>query len=113
MLVRTILAQDEMLMMSDIEYLIKLTQRQGIVPVISLVTVRNDRERYSSKVDELNQAIVDLCNEEGVGYIEHQNINYRHLNESGIHIHHKHTSIFSNNFVNFFNYLVNSDFILG
>ena len=63
-------------------------------------------------MNQLNQAIVDLCNEEGIGYIEHQNINSQHLNESGIHIHPKYTSVFSGNFSNYFNYLVNNDFIL-
>ena len=94
----------------EIEYLIKLTQRQGILPVLSLITKRTDK--YGGKVDELNQVIVDLCNRHGVGYIEHANIQACHLNESGLHIDVKHTHLFSANFANYFNSLVNNDFIL-
>ena len=94
----------------ELSYLLRLTQRQGIVPVMSLLTRRTDK--CSDKVYHLNQVIVDLCNELGVGYIEHQNINENHLNEGGLHIASECTHIFSNNFVNYFDSLVRNEFIL-
>ena len=95
---------------ADLNYMIKLTQDSGIVPVLSLVTQRSDK--FSSKVYQLNQMIVELCNDLGVGYIEHQNINSTHLNESGLHIAAKYTYLFSDNFARYFNSLINNDFIL-
>ena len=56
----------------DMEILINLIQRQGIVPIISLVTQRSDK--HASKVDVVNKRLIRLCNHHGVGYIEHPNI---------------------------------------
>ena len=94
----------------EMKRLIRLTQEQGIVPVISLVTKRTDR--YASKVAELNNLLIDLCNDMCAGYIEHNNINTEHLNASGLHIDYSHTHLFGRNFTNYFNFLVENDFCL-
>ena len=96
--------------MDELENLVKLTQRQGIVPVISLVTERTDK--FSSKVNQLNELIIQLCNDMGVGYIEHRNINSTHLNGSGLHIEYTYTHLFSKKFVNYFDFLLENDFCL-
>ena len=99
---------DEILI--DMENLVDLIQRQGIVPVISLLTQRADK--YDSKVEIVNKRLVILCNHLGVGYIDHINITKDCLNTGGLHIAREHTSLFSNNFVNFFNYLTQNHFCI-
>ena len=92
------------------EQLVQLIQRQGIVPVISLLTQRGDK--YASKVEIINKRIIILCNNLGVGYIDHQNITKDHLNMGGLHIAREYTSLFSDNYVNFFNYLTQNNFCI-
>ena len=94
----------------DMENLVDLIQRHGIVPVISLLTQRSDK--YSSKVEIVNKRLIILCNHQGVGYIDHENITKNHLNIGGLHIAREHTSLFSNNFVNYFNYLTQNNFCI-
>lgn len=94
----------------DMENLIMLIQRQGIVPVFSLVTRRADK--YSSKVDIINNRLIQLCNHHGVGYIEHQNITKNHLNSGGLHIAREHISLFSDNFAKYFKYLSVNNFCI-
>ena len=99
---------DEILI--DMENLVELIQRQGIVPVISLITQRADK--YASKVEIVNKRLIILCNHLGVGYIDHMNITKESLNTGGLHIARENTSLFSNNFVKFFNYLTENNFCL-
>ena len=91
--------------------LLLLTERQGIIPILSLATARSGR--YASRVNELNDIMKDLCNDLRMGYIEHKNIGNEHLNASGLHIASKHTSLFGSNFVNFFKYLSENDFCVA
>lgn len=86
----------------DIENLVDLLQRQGVVPVISLLTPRSDK--FATKVEIINKRLIILCN--------HENITKNHLNIGGLHIAREHTSLFSNNFVNFFNYLTQNNFCI-
>ena len=94
----------------DMEILINLIQRQGIVPIISLVTQRSDK--HASKVDIVNKKLIRLCNHHGVGYIEHPNITNENLNPGGLHIARQYISLFSDNFVTFFNHLVQNNFCI-
>lgn len=94
----------------DMENLVDLIQRQGIVPVISLITQRADK--FSSKVEIINKRLIILCNHLGVGYIDHTNITKDSLNTGGLHIARENTSLFSNNFAKFFNYLTENNFCL-
>lgn len=95
---------------TDMENIICLIQQQGIVPIISLVIQRMDR--HASKVDIVNKKLIRLCNHHGVGYILHQNITPDHLNPGGLHIARQFISLFSNNFVAFFKYLVQNHFCI-
>ena len=96
----------------ELRNLIILTKPQGIVPIISLLTKRTDN--FAGKVEHMNNLIVELCNELEVGYIEHDNINATHLNTGGgLHINNSYTSIFGDNFVNYFNFLVTNNFCLS
>ena len=80
------------------------------MPVISLLTQREDK--YASKVEIINKRLIMLCNHLGVGYIDHINITKDCLNTGGLHIARENTSLFSNNFVNFFNYLTQNNFCI-
>ena len=92
----------------DMENLVSMIDRQGIIPVISLVIPRNDK--HATKVDSVNRALIEMCNKRGVAYIEHENITNNHLNPGGIHLTRQYSNLLNNNFVSYINYLVENDF---
>ena len=69
-------------------------------------------ESFFDKVHQLNEMIVQLCNELGVGYIEHPNIDASRLSDGGLHISYEHTHLFCKDFIDFFNYLIENNFCL-
>ena len=86
------------------DYLIQLVKRQGIDPIISMLTPRNDK--HGQKVKVVNEKLRNLCVKYNVGYIEHDNINTDHLNPGGIHLANKYKYLFSDNLTNYFNYIL-------
>ncbi len=94
----------------ELENLLMLIQSQGIIPIFSLLTNRKDK--YNDKVNVINRKIIELCNQYGAGYIEHNNIKFSHLNTGGLHIAREHTHVLEENFTRFFNYLIENDFCL-
>ena len=92
----------------DLEYLIDLVKKQGIQPIMSLVIKRNDKFGY--KVNEVNERIINLCQQYNVGYIEHENIKIEHLNAGGVHIANHYNHFFIDNLSDFFNYAAKNHF---
>ena len=90
--------------------LIKVIQNKGIVPIITLITTRNDK--HVAKVNITTKKLIQLCNEYGVGYIEHENITAEHLNPGGLHIARQHNHLFNDNFACFVNFVVDNNFSL-
>ena len=88
----------------DMENLLKLIQGKGIMPIISLPTVRNDK--FSQKINVLNGQLVQLCRRYEVCFIEHRDITSEHLNKSGLHINSKFNHLMNSNFAQCFNYLL-------
>ena len=88
----------------DFENLIILIKRQGIEPLISLLTVRNDK--YGHKVKIMNERLEDLCLRYNVSYVDHSNIRNEHLNQGGIHISNQFKHLFTDNLYKYFTYIV-------
>ena len=88
----------------DIENLINLVQNQGIMPILSLPTVRNDK--FLQKINVLNGHLVELCKSYGIYFIEHRDIKAAHLNSGGLHIALQFNYILNANFAKCFNYLL-------
>ena len=95
---------------NEMGILIKVIQNKGIVSIISLITTRNDK--HVAKVTITNKKLIQLCNEYGVGYIEHENITAEHLNPGGLHIARQHNHLFHYNFARFFNFVADNNFCL-
>ena len=95
---------------TDLENLITIVQRQGIIPVMSMVTIRNDKHGY--KVRVVNERLRKLCVQYNVDYIEHENIKLEHLNPGGVHIVNKFNYLFSENLSNYFNYMLRKELYL-
>ena len=95
---------------SEMGILIKVIQNKGIVPIILLITTRNDK--HVAQVNITNKKLIHLCNEYGVGYIEHENITAEHLNPGGLHIARQHNHLLNDNFARFFNFVVDNNFCL-
>ena len=87
----------------DIENLINLVQNQGIMPILSLPTVRNDK--FLQKINVLNGRLVELCKSYGIYFIEHRDIKAAHLNSGGLHIASQFNHILNASFAKCFNYL--------
>ena len=90
----------------NLEYLIKLVKEQNVQPIMSLVIQRNDNNRYSYLVDEVNRRIIQLCEKYNVGYIDHSNITTEHLNAGGVHISNHYNYLLLKNMSSCFNYVV-------
>ena len=88
----------------DMENLIKLVQGEGIMPIISVPTIRTDK--FSHKINVLNGQLVQLCRRYGVCFIEHRDIKSEHLNKGGLHIIAKFNHLMNSNFARCFNYLL-------
>ena len=94
---------------NEMEDLVKMIQRQGIMAIVSLVTVRDDK--YSEKVRLVNERLRALCDRFRAGCVEHDDIQEEHLNTSGLHIARQHNYIFNNNFSKYFNDVISNNFL--
>ena len=88
----------------DLENLIKLVTEGGMMPILSLPTVRTDK--FSQKINVLNSHLVQLCKRNGIHFIEHRDIKSEHLNQGGLHIISKFNYLLNANFAKCFNYLL-------
>ena len=93
---------------AEMEDLVKLIQRQDIVPIVSLVTVRDDK--HAGKVDFVNERLRALCDKLRAECIEHDRVRKEHLNTSGLHIARQSNYILNNDFTEYFNYAISNDF---
>ena len=65
----------------EMKMFIVLIKEKGIIPIISLPTLRADK--YSQAINILNGRLVELCKTQGFHYIEHRDIRREHLNQGG------------------------------
>ena len=72
----------------------------------------NRNDKHVAKVNITNKNLIQLFNEYGVGYIEHENIKAEHLNPGGLHIARQHNHLFNDNFARIFNFVINNNFCL-
>ena len=93
---------------SEMKELVEMVQRQGILPIISLVTIRNDK--HAEKVGLVNERLRVLCDTLGAGCIEHDSIRVEHLNTSGLHIARQFNYILNNDFTEYFNFAISKNF---
>ncbi|XP_028415956.1 uncharacterized protein LOC114539518 [Dendronephthya gigantea] len=81
---------------------------QGIVKrnptceiAISEIVKRQD-PMLNTKIHETNKLLSNLCEESNWYFIDHSNINTRHLNGSGLHLNRQGTALLAKNYINFF-----------
>ena len=94
--------------LNEMEELVSMIQRQGILAIVSLVTVRDDK--FSEKVELVNERLRALRDRLRAGCVEHDDIREEHLNTSGLHIARQHNYIFNNNFSKYFTYIISNNF---
>ena len=88
----------------ETEALIKLIKEKEAMPIISLPTLRADK--FSKDIQHLTERLIQLCNSYEVHYIQHRAITKEHLNQGGLHISSRYTYLFTKNFSNCFNFLL-------
>ena len=86
------------------ERLIRYIESQGIIVVVSLITMRNTIR--NDRVIDFNKLLVNVCTKLCVNFVFNCNITSEYLNSSGIHLNAKGTNLFIENFSDFMNYLV-------
>ena len=85
-----------------IQDIIKKESPETVVAVSELIH-RNDKVEYSQKVKKVNTLLAKACRQYSCDYIEHTNIQDKHLNPYGLHLNKFGTSVMAKNFVNYFN----------
>ena len=64
---------------------------------------RNEKVECSQKAKKVNIKIAKACKQYNWQYIEHKNIENKHLNPYGLHLNKFGTSVMAKNFANYFN----------
>ena len=85
-----------------IQDIIKKESPEAVVAVSELIH-RNDKAEYSQKVKKVNILLAKACRQYSCDYIEHTNIQDKHLNPYGLHLNKFGTRVMAKNFVNYFN----------
>ena len=93
---------------SEYKELVSLLLGRGILPIISMITVRNDK--HSEMVDLVNERLRVVCDTMGAGCIEHDGIKSEHLNTSKLHIARQFNYILNEEFIDYFNYAILNNF---
>ena len=71
--------------------------------IVSELLHRNDKIEYTQKVKKVNIMLAKACKQHNCDYIEHKNIENKHLNPYGLHLNRFGTSVMAKNLVNSFN----------
>ena len=71
--------------------------------IVSELLHRNDKIEYTQKVKKVNIMLAKACKQHNCDYIEHKNIEDKHLNPYGLHLNRFGTSVMAKNLVNYFN----------
>ena len=103
LLMTLVMKKKLMIILLEMKMFIVLIKEKGIIPIISLPTLRADK--YSQAINILNGRLVELCKTQGVYHIEHRDIRREHLNQGGLHMS-KFNYLLNRNFSNCFNYLL-------
>jgi len=77
-----------------IELVLSLKTESNSV-IVSGLTPRNDKLR--EKAAELNILLKSETNSRNIGFVDHSNIDHRHLNRSNLHLNREGSTIFSKN----------------
>ncbi len=84
-----------------IQKIIKKESPKTTVTVSELLH-RNDKIEYTQKVKKVNIMLAKACKQHNCDYIEHKNIEDKHLNPYGLHLN-RFGGVMAKNLVNYFN----------
>lgn len=68
---------------------------------LSQIIKRKDQPDLNSKNAEVNKTMTTFCTQRSWGFISHENIDEKHLNNSGLHLNKKGTGLLASNFMSY------------
>ena len=75
-----------------------IEQVPGLKLSISEIITRSDREDNDQKVQQVNRLVESTCYLQSWEFIKHPNINKSHLNQGGLHLNRRGTTVPAQNF---------------
>ena len=86
----------------EINKIIKKESPKSTVAVSGLIH-RADKPEFAKKVEEVNNLLVKACQQHDLDYIDHKNIQHKHLNSYGLHLNRSGTGEMAKNFIKYLN----------
>ena len=86
----------------EIDKIIKKESPKSTVAVSGLIH-RADKPEFTKKVEQVNKLLVKACQQHDMDFIDHKNIQHKHLNAYGLHLNISGTGEMAKNFITYLN----------
>ena len=86
----------------EINKIIKKESPKSTVAVSGLIH-RADKPEFAKKVEQVNNLLAKACQQHDLDYIDHKNIQHKHLNSYGLHLNRSGTGEMAKNFIKYLN----------